>query len=167
MNRISIIGCGGSGKSTLSRLIAGQKNLPVYFLDVISYKENWEEEDPVIFKQKHDDWINKDQWIIDGLMIDTLSDRLNRSDTVIFLDTPKWLCIYRIFKRLICDYGKTRDDMAEGCKEGFDWSFLMYVLRFKKNIRPQVLEILENNKNNCKVTIIKNKSELDKWVQSI
>ena len=167
MNRIAIIGCGGSGKSTLSRIVSKKKDLPVFYLDTISYKASWVEQDPAIFKEKHDEWINQERWIIDGLMIETLNKRLEKADNVVFLDTPHWLCIYRIFKRLISDYGKTREDMAEGCKESFDWPFLMYVLGFRKNIRPQVIEILENNKNNCKVTIIKTKSELNKWVETL
>jgi adenylate kinase family enzyme len=167
VKRISIIGCGGSGKSTLSHILSEKKGLPIYHLDTISYKANWAEADPDTFNAAHKQWIMKDAWIIDGAMIDTLDERLKRSDTVIFLDMPRWLCVFRIFKRLISEYGKTRDDMAEGCKESFDWPFLMYVLKFRKNIRPQIMEILENNKNNCKVTVIKTKSELDNWIKTL
>ena len=35
MNRIFIIGCPGSGKSSLGRILKDKKDLPLYYLDMI------------------------------------------------------------------------------------------------------------------------------------
>ena len=41
MDRVIIIGCGGSGKSTLSRALSEKTNLPVVHLDKLFWREGW------------------------------------------------------------------------------------------------------------------------------
>lgn len=45
MNRISIIGGSGTGKTTLANNLGKQLNLPVYHIDGINYLDNWQERD--------------------------------------------------------------------------------------------------------------------------
>lgn len=167
MTRISVIGCGGSGKTTLATILAETKNIPLLHLDCISYGENWSEVDPQVFDQSHQKWINQDQWIIEGTMIESLDKRLRRSHRVIFLDMPRWLCLKGIFQRLIFNYGQTRDDMALGCKESFDWPFLKYVWNFNKETRPKILEILDKNAENCDIITLSNRSDVKKWIEQL
>lgn len=166
MSRISVIGCGGSGKTTLANILSQKTQIPVHYLDCISYKENWKEVDPSIFKQKHQAWIDQEQWIIEGTMIDFLEKRLHRSTRCIFLDMPRYLCLFRIFKRLFSEYGKTRADMAEGCQENFDWPFLKYVWHFNKQTKPKILEILDKSPQSCEIITIRNKSDLKEWINN-
>jgi adenylate kinase family enzyme len=166
MKRISVIGCGGSGKTTLAKILHDKTDLPLYHLDCIAYADNWQEVSPEIFKDSHKNWIDKDNWIIEGTMITSLEQRLSRSDQCIFLDMPRWLCIIRIFKRLIFEYGKNRQDMANGCVESFDWPFLQYVWQFNHQTRPKILKILDKNAQNCDIITIKTKADLNKWIKN-
>ena len=45
MNKISIIGCSGTGKTTLANNLGKELKLPVYHLDGINYFSNWEKRD--------------------------------------------------------------------------------------------------------------------------
>jgi len=41
MNKIAVIGSGGSGKSTFSRKLGNILNLPVYHLDTVYWNPGW------------------------------------------------------------------------------------------------------------------------------
>ena len=54
--------------------------------------------------------------------------RLAEADTFIYLELPLRVCIYRVLKRWIQNYGKTRPDMAAGCPEKMDKQFLKFIV---------------------------------------
>ena len=73
---------------------------------------------------------------MDGNYSSTLAARLSRADTVVFLDMPTALCLWRVLCRTLrhlMDIGRTRDDMAKGCLERSDWPFLKYVYSYRRD----------------------------------
>jgi adenylate kinase family enzyme len=76
---------------------------------------------------------------MDGNYGGTLMLRLSAADTVIFLDFPTWVCLGRVLLRVIRSLGRTREDMAPGCPERFDLSFLGYVWRYRREDRSRHL----------------------------
>ena len=65
----------------------------------------------------------------------TLSPRLARADTVIYLDFPIRLCLWRVVKRILTHRGRSRPDMPEGCPERFDAAFFWYVMNWNSGPR--------------------------------
>ena len=133
MKRIMVIGCCGAGKSTFSKALNEKLQLPLIHLDQHYWQPNWVETKPDIWKNKVEQLVQNDEWIIDGNYGGTMDLRLARADTVIYLDisTPK--AIYRILKRSIAHLGKTRPDMPHNCPERISWQFIVYVANFNKN----------------------------------
>lgn len=113
MKKVVVMGSSGSGKSTLCRTLASELQLPLYHLDVLFWKPQWimtsEDEQEEILQNI----IPKQSWIIDGSYSACLAERLSAADTVIFLDLPRKICLFRIAKRLLQNLGKTRKDMGE------------------------------------------------------
>ncbi len=85
----------------------------------------------------------KDEWILDGNYGGTLDVRLKHSDTIIFLDINRFTCLARATWRSITSYGKTRSDMAEGCKEQFDLGFAKWILDYPASRKPGILKLLD------------------------
>jgi adenylate kinase family enzyme len=167
MKKISVIGCGGAGKSTFSRILSQKLNIPVYHLDSLYWKPSWvptqkEEWDNVI-----KNLVSKEEWILDGNYGRTLDMRLNNADTIIFLNMPTYLCIYRIIKRRIMYSGKTRPDMNEGCQEKLELDFVKWVWEYNKNKRPGIVKKLDKLSNEKKVIILNNSSEVDKFISDL
>lgn len=97
--KISILGPSGSGKSTLAIKLADLINLPVYHIDEMFWKPNWESLDKkILFKQIKQITKTK-KWIIEGNYTKSLKNRFKRSDVVIFLDYSKEFCINSLNER--------------------------------------------------------------------
>jgi adenylate kinase family enzyme len=139
MKRIMIIGCGGAGKSTLSRQLHASLGLPLHHLDQYFWQAGWVEIDRQEWKRLNEKLVAEDRWIIDGNYGSTMDMRLARADTVIFLDYPTWIRLYRVLKRAYRYRGRTRPDMTEGCPEKLEWGFIWYVLRYRATRTPGIL----------------------------
>ena len=165
IKRICVVGAPGTGKTTLSKKLSKIYKLPVCHLDSIHQLPNWElrdekERDNMILEET-----KKEEWILDGTFTNTLLERVNRADLVIFLDYPTIAALKGVIKRIIKDHGKEKPDMP-GCKEKFDMSFILYVATYKKQRRDIILEILKKGDKE-KLLIFKNTRELQKWVSKL
>ena len=143
LSRIAVIGCPGSGKTTLSNELGRILNRQVAHLDKVLWNPNWEmlpyDERKVI----HDGLIAKDNWLIDGMWRSHLPDRFKRATTVIFLDNKRRVSFFRAVKRRIKYRGKQRDDIAEGCLEKLDSDFTKYIWNFRKDVRPLIYSLVD------------------------
>jgi len=155
--KIAIIGNAGSGKTTLSKKIAQITDLPLKHLDRYFWKPNWQEPNRKEFKKTHDLLCDQGEWIIEGISTKTAQYRFERADVIIFLDTSKWTCLYRISKRACINWNQ--EICAPGCKErGPTLKFLSFIWNFNKNRRQIILDMLPQYSNN-KVKIIKTKND--------
>ena len=139
--RILIVGCGGSGKSTLARALGERTNLPVVHLDRHYWRPGWRSPDKDDWRRRSADLAAAPRWIIDGHYGSTLDARFERSDALVFLDVPTWLCLARVVRRRY--RSGARRDMATGCPERLTREFLRYVAGFRRARRPRLLALLE------------------------
>ncbi len=164
--KIAIIGNPGSGKSTLAQKLHSITDIPIYHLDQYFWKPGWQRPDRAKFAKVHHELCDKDPWIIEGMAVRHFDYRAEKADVIIFLDIPLWLCLCRIFKRVITYYGKVRDSSAEGCPERMpDREFLSYVWNFNQKHKPVVEALLEKYKNQKKIFVIRNNAELDTLIK--
>lgn len=167
MNKIAVIGSPGAGKSTLSRQLKELTRIQVYHLDVLHWNPNWVIMPKDEQKAIQEEIVNKKEWIIDGNYGGTLDIRLNAADTIVFLDFPRHVCLYRVIKRAIIYRNKRRPDMREGNKERIDFEFYKFVWRFYKDKRPAVLKKIEAYSDTKTVIHLCSRREVDAFLRSI
>ena len=164
MERILIIGCGGAGKSTLARQLGNLTGLPVVHLDKLFWHPGWVESTKEEIDAKITAALDEPQWIMDGNYNRTLPMRIQKCDTVIYLDFSRFACLMGVAKRVLTTYGTVRPDMAEGCPERFDLDFLKWVWNFNKNKREQYYRLL-NEAEGVETIVLKNRRAVRKFLK--
>lgn len=161
-----IIGCCGSGKTTLAKKLSNKLNLPLIHLDKLNWRDNWQN----ISKEEFDDllWaeVIKPTWIIDGNYERTIPLRLKYCDTVIYMDYSRISCLYGVIKRVVMGYGKSRPDMGGYCPERFDFDFIKFVWNFNKNNRKRYYDIL-SSREDIQVIILRNRRQAAHFLQGL
>lgn len=163
MERVLIIGCGGSGKSTMARKLGARTGLPVVHLDQVFWREGWthisrEEFDGLLSSE-----LEKPRWIMDGNHDRTMPERLARCDTVIFLDLPRAVCLLGVMRRIVGFYGRTRPDMAPNCPERLDREFLRWVWNFRRDERPKICRLLQEAQG-VRVVTLKSRRQVRRFL---
>lgn len=167
MNKIMIIGSGGAGKSTLARKLGEKLNIEVFHLDSLLWRPNWEMVSREEQREIQNDLIKKEQWIIDGNYGGTMDVRLEAADTIIFMDFPRVICLYRAVKRYFQYRGKSRPDMVEGNDERLDWNFLKWIWNYPRDKRPGILKTLEWLALQKQVVILHSPKEADLFLSEL
>lgn len=153
MKKIIVIGCPGSGKSTFSKMLNKISNIPLYHLDNMYWNIDKTIKEKSVFLKSLNDTILKDEWIIDGNFNSTLELRLQACDTVIFLDYPLDICLDGVEKRR----GKPRSDIP-WIEVEEDKEFIEFIKNFNKQIKPQIIELL-NQYSNKEIYIFKDRKD--------
>ena len=99
MKKVIVIGCPGSGKSTVSRALHNKTGIPLYHLDMMYWNADKTTVEKSVFLERLSAVLKKDEWIIDGNYGSTMELRMVACDTVIFLDYPLDICLDGIRER--------------------------------------------------------------------
>ncbi len=165
MNRVLIIGPCGSGKSTLARELAPRMGLPLVHMDQLGWQPGWVETGKAELNARLAEVVAQDRWLIEGNYGSTLGPRLARADTVIYLDFPIRLCLWRLVKRIASHRGRSRPDMPEGCPERFDAAFFWYVMTWNAGPRPRTEAKLKGFTGT--LVRLRNPAALEAWLNGI
>jgi hypothetical protein len=151
VQRIVILGRGGAGKSTAGRRLSELVGLPVIELD----KHFWQ---PGLAPLPREKWVevqrklaSQSRWIMDGDLgpYDALPVRLSMADTVLLLDFPLWLCLWRALRR-----GKE------------NWDFWWWLITWRWLERPKLRDMFAEHPN-AQVHILRSQKELDQLLSKL
>lgn len=165
-----ILGPGGAGKSELATLLSRRTGLPVVHLDVLFWREGWKPAPRDEARRALAEAIAGERWILDGNFFDEAGAddaRFSRADTVVFLDLPRATCLRRVLSRLVRDRRRTRPDLPEGCREGFDPYLLRWIWRYPRTDRPRVLEILSSLDGRTDVHHLRSRADARRYVETL
>ena len=137
--RVLVVGCAGSGKSTVARTLAPRMGLPLIHLDRLFWHPGWVPTAQPEWEAVVSRLSAEPRWLIDGNYARTLPIRLARADLVVWLDLSTATCLWRAIRRALRGRGRPRSDMAPGCPERLDLAFLRWVAGYRRRNRPAML----------------------------
>ena len=162
MQKVMIIGCPGSGKSTFARKLRDLTGLPLYYLDMLWHKPDRTNITKEEFDTRLLEIIGRDRWIIDGNYRRTLRARMEQCDTVFLLDYPLELCLAGAQARI----GTKREDMPWTETE-FDGEFRQWIEDFPKDQLPEIYELLEEYRDRKTIVIFRSREEADAYLRKL
>lgn len=100
-SRFVVIGTSGSGKTTLAKDLSNRLGIEWVELDAIRHGPDWVETPDEIFRQKVSEKLEGDRWVVDGNYSILRDIVWSRATTLIWLDYPFPLVIWRVSWRSI------------------------------------------------------------------
>lgn len=166
MQRIAVIGCGGSGKTTLSHELGELLALPVVHID----SHYWRlvnglrvESTPEEWAACHRELVATERWVMDGMKLGVLAERLRRADTAVFLDLPTHTCLIGIARRRIRYRGQLRPDL--GVYDRISLEFVRWIRSFRRRQRPRILGLLRTFDG--KVVLLRNRRDVRTFLATV
>jgi adenylate kinase family enzyme len=102
MNRVSVIGTSGSGKTTFAGRLARVLEVPHVELDSLSWELNWTPAPRDVFRSRLRQAISADRWVVDGNYGNDARDLIwERADTIVWLDYSLPVILHRIVRRTL------------------------------------------------------------------
>lgn len=117
-HRIVVVGTSGSGKTMLAAQLAALLGCPHVELDALHWQPNWTETPMAEFNAKIAAALTGDCWVVDGNYGKGREMVWSRADTLVWLDYPLWLVLWRLLRRTVWRV-MTRKELWNGNRENW------------------------------------------------
>jgi adenylate kinase family enzyme len=102
MQRVSVVGSSGSGKTTVARRLADALVAPHVELDALFWGPDWSEVGADDFAERVLAATGGDVWVVDGNYQSKIGMLVwDRADTVVWLNPPRWRAMVQVVGRTV------------------------------------------------------------------
>ena len=153
MQRVTVIGNAAGGKTTLSRELSTQHNLPLHELDALLWGPGWVRSPEVTFDTQHDALVAGSRWLIEGYgPWPAVQRRLKSSDTIILIDLPLRTHLLWALKR---EMGLPPADRRPLLK------LVKMIWWLHRHMRPKLLQAINAEPSHATLHHIRTKAQLN------
>ena len=154
MRRVAVIGCGGAGKTTVARALATSTGLPLVQADLIVYADGHTARSESEWQPELTAHADRDAWVLDAMKLSLLEHRVQRADTVVFVDVPRRWCFVGIAQR-------------DGLGAFRHHVFMRWVWEFPHKARPRIYELLERYSGDTRVVVLRSRREVRRFLATL
>ena len=162
MQKIMVIGCPGSGKTTFSEKLHDRIGVPLFYLDAMWHRPDKTHISRDEFDARLSEILSQDGWIIDGNYSRTMERRMQACDTVILFDLPAHVCLEGARSRL----GKARPDIP-WIDTDLDVNLKTEIEEFGRKNRPVIYALIERYKGSKTVVVFTSREQADAFLERI
>ncbi len=163
--RILVLGSSGSGKTTFSINLSRILNLKTIHLDAHFWKPGWIATPQPQWRAIVASLVETESWIMDGTYESSLDLRIPAADSVIVIESSRWICLWRALKRKATVDDQRRPDAPGGQK--LDRAFLRYIWRYPTVTRPLVFDCIRRYGPDKTTIQLEGKTEIQEFLRQI
>ncbi len=170
--RIVIVGSTGSGKTTLAHRLSHLLGVPQIEIDALFWMPNWEMPPIETVRERIRQSLGDGGWIVDGNYSETRIVTWTQADTIVWLDYPLWLTLWRLFRRAIQRIVSQEDLWGSGNRETWHGQFFsrdsLFLYAIKSRRKHQQYPSLVNQPEYSHLTLVHLQSphETETWLRS-
>jgi len=165
VNRVAIVGCGGSGKSYVARELSRLLDLPITHMDAVYFDDQWNPLPMERFEAVQREFVAAPRWVIDGNYNSTVQVRLQAADSVVFMDLPTRVCLWGILSRQL-RHGRGHNDQT-GVYNRITGDVLRYVLGYRRKMRPRVLAKIDQHASGARVIMLTSRRQTRHFLRQL
>ncbi len=173
MRRVVVFGTTGSGKSTLAERLAAQTGLRVVELDKLYWGREWQPVPLELFRHRVECEIRDEGWIVVGIYGQVRDLTWSAADTLIWLDLPFTLVMWRLLRRTVRRVVTREDLWGTGNRETFAQSFmsrqsiLLWAMKTHRRNRRRFAEECERLAGQKNIVRLRSAREVERFVATM
>lgn len=173
LRRIHVVGTSGSGKTTLARRLARVLGIPHVELDAIFWGPDWTQTPAELFRERTADALSGEAWTTDGNYSKVRDIVWGRADTVVWLNYPLPLVLWRVITRTL-RRSLTGEELWSGNRETLRQSFfdresiILFSLKSYGRRRRQYPELFRQPEY-CHLCVVELRSprQARRWLEEV
>jgi adenylate kinase family enzyme len=172
MNRVLVVGAGGSGKSTIARYVGDLLRAPVTDLDSLFWEPAWRPATLNRFRSRVAAVTRPERWVVAGNYSTKAGDLLwERADTLVWLDLPRMLTFSRLLRRTLAQ-ALRREELFPGCRQSLwaAWRDGLFHRGWRETARYRELyrrRLADTDTRHLRVTHLTSKHEVRQWLSEV
>ena len=148
-------------------MLGGRLGIPVVHLDRLWWKPGWVHVGAGPFRERLTEIAKGERWVIEGHKTPAFDVCLPRADTIIVIEQPRLVCMWRAVKRTVTHIGRTRPDIGPGCREKLDPGFYRYIWEFSRKTAPAAESAISQYGRRANILRLRSDREIDRFVSGL
>ncbi len=119
VQRVSVVGSSGSGKTTEARRLAAALGVPHVELDALHWGPHWRAASGQELAERVEAETAGEAWVVDGNDTSKVGSQVwDKADTVVWVSPPRWRATWQVVRRTV-GRAALRRELWSGNREGW------------------------------------------------
>lgn len=173
LRRVVVVGSTGSGKTLFAQRLAERLDAPAVELDALHWGPNWTMAEVDVFRERVREALAGERWVADGNYSKARDIIWSQADTLIWLDLPLPLILWRLLRRSV-RRAISQEELWNGNRETFRGQFLsrdsLLLMLFpsraqQRKTYPRILQQPEYS--HLRVLRFRRSREVERWLATV